>query len=126
MYWLEGFCFFVVFVFLNLGPPPTPTITVTDVGLNTITISWTIPDYDPDNVCGSVMYKVTISGLDQINTTGTMFTFTGLTPNTNYTITITPYNSAGDGTPEIEVVMTLPTGKARPNYFSAPPFSSCR
>ena len=92
---------------------PTPTITVNDVGPSIITISWTIPDYDPDNVCGPVMYRVTISGPD-INDTDTtdttMNTFTRLTPNTNYTITITPYNSAGDGTPNTTIEMTLPTG----------------
>ena len=97
------------------GPPTTPTIIDTDIGISTITISWTVLGYDPDNVCGPVMYRVTISGPD-INDTDTtdtnMYTFTGLTPNTNYTITITPYNSAGDGTPNTTMGMTLPTGKA--------------
>jgi len=60
------------------------------------------------------VYKVTISGSD-INDTDTTnantITFTGLTPNTNYTITVTPYNKAGDGTPKIKLVMTMPTGR---------------
>ena len=100
-------------MFVFTGPPPTPTITATDIGLITITISWTIPDYDPDNVCGPVTYRVTISGPD-INDTDTtdanMITFTRLTPNTNYTITIAPYNSAGGGTPNMTMVMIRPTG----------------
>ena len=37
--------------------------------------------------------------------------FTGLIPNTNYNITITPYNNAGDGLPDTDLVMTMPTGK---------------
>ena len=82
--------------------------------MTTITISWTIPDYDPDGVCGSVMYRVMISGPDISETTTTninMTSFTGLAPNTIYTITVTPYNEAGDGTPNNVDVMTLPTGK---------------
>jgi len=43
---------------------------VTDIGMTTVTISWTIPDYDPDDVCGSVMYRVMISG-PNINETKT-------------------------------------------------------
>ena len=82
--------------------------------MNTISVSWTISSNDPDNVCGPVMYKVTISGLDINNTSTTdtnMNTFTGLIPNTNYTITISPYNNAGDGLPDTDLVMTMPTGK---------------
>ena len=55
-----------------------------------------------------------ISGPDISETTtpnANMNSFTGLTPNTIYTITVTPYNNAGDGTPNSVVVMTLPTGK---------------
>jgi len=97
------------------GTPSIQNIKITDIGIYNIAILWTVPDYDPNNVCGPVMYRVTISGPD-VNDTDTtvtnMNTFTGLTPNTNYTISITPYNSAGDGTPEIKVAMTMiPTGK---------------
>ena len=103
------------YIIIVPGTLSIQSIKITDIGIYTITVSWTIPDYDPNNVCGPVMYRVTISGPD-INDTDTtdtiMYTFTGLTPNTNYTITITPYNSAGEGTPEIEVVMTMmPTGE---------------
>ena len=79
--------------------------------MTTITISWTIPDYDPDGVCGSVMYRVMISGPDINETNANMDLFIGLTPNTMYTITVTPYNNAGDGTPNSLEEMTLPTGK---------------
>jgi len=44
------------------------------------------------------------------NTSDNMYVFTGLTPNTIYTITVTPYNNAGDGTPNSLEEMTLPTG----------------
>jgi len=112
-------------VLLDLtGTLSIQSIKIIDIGIYTITVSWTIPDYDPNNVCGPVMYRVTISGPD-INDTDTtdtnMNTFTGLTPNTNYTITITPYNRAGDGMPNVTMVMTLPTGKAMPSYFFVPP-----
>jgi len=93
-----------------IGISPTPSITVTEIGMNTITISWTNSSSDPDNVCGPVMYKVTISGSDinNTNTTNTnMNTFTGLIPNTNYTITIMPYNEAP---PDSIEVITMPTG----------------
>ena len=83
--------------------------------MNNITISWTITDYDPGNVCGTVLYRVKISGLDfngMDTTSADMYTFTGLTPNTNYTITVTPYNNAGDGTPASIEMMTMPTGKS--------------
>ncbi|XP_065917043.1 uncharacterized protein [Dysidea avara] len=80
--------------------------------MNTITVSWTNSNSDPNNVCGPVMYKVTISGPGVNNTDITntkMNTFTGLTPNTEYTITITPFNDAGDGLSDVVVVMTMPT-----------------
>ena len=80
--------------------------------MTTITISWTIPDYDPDGVCGSVMYRVMISGPDINETNINMNSFTGLTPNTIYTITVTPYNEAGRGTPSNVEIMTLPTGNS--------------
>ncbi|XP_065917101.1 protein sidekick-1-like isoform X2 [Dysidea avara] len=95
-----------------IDAPPVPTITVTHIGMTTITISWAIPEYDPDNVCGSVMYRVMISGLDfnDMNiTSADMYTFIGLNPNTNYNITVTPYNNAGDGTPNSTEMMTMPT-----------------
>ena len=111
-------------MFFSSGSPPTPIITNTIVGVKIITISWTNATDDPSNVCGPVMYIVTITGpgFDQTNTTNSNInTFTGLTPNTNYTITITPYNRAGDGMPNVTMVMTLPTGKAMPSYFFVPP-----
>ena len=81
--------------------------------MNTFTVSWTNLSDDPANVCGTVMYKVTISGPDINNTSTTntnMKIFTGLIPNTNYNITITPYNEAGDGVPNSIDVMAMPTG----------------
>ncbi|XP_065917120.1 protein sidekick-2-like isoform X2 [Dysidea avara] len=95
-----------------IGTAPTPPITDIDIEMNNITISWTITDYDPGNVCGTVLYRVKISGLDfngMDTTSADMYTFTGLTPNTNYTITVTPYNNAGDGTPASIEMMTMPT-----------------
>jgi len=105
-----------LWLFIYSAAPPISTITVTGIGMTTINLSWTIPEYDLDGVCGSVMYRVMISGPninDMENTTSNnMYMFTGLTPNTNYTITITPYNNAGNGAPNSVEVMTLPTGKS--------------
>ncbi|XP_065917154.1 uncharacterized protein [Dysidea avara] len=93
-----------------IGTPSAPAITISVVRLRSFTILWTISDNKNNNVCGPVMYKVTISEPSVTNTTrDNMYTFTGLTPNTNYTITVTPYNNAGDGTPASIIVMTNPT-----------------
>jgi len=89
--------------------PPTPTTTVTGIGLNTITTTWTISDYDQD-VCGLLEYNVTISDPLIISSTSTgdsLITYTGLSPNTSYTITVTPNNSAGHGQSASIVVKTL-------------------
>ena len=86
--------------------PPTPTITVSGIGLDTITTTWTISDYDRD-VCGPLEYNVT-GPLVSITSTGdSMITYIGLSPNTSYTITVTPNNSAGHGQSASTVVKTL-------------------
>ena len=97
------------------GAPATTTIIVTDVQLTNFTISWTVPEVDTNNnMCGPVMYNVTISGFLFINVTSigsNTSSFIGLTPNTSYIIIVIPYNSAGNGPPASTVVTTLvPSG----------------
>ena len=95
--------------------PDTPTVTVTDIGLDRFTVSWTDSSNDPNAVCGTVKYNVTVSGPTNdeiINVEVNNSTFTGLTNSSSYTVTITPYNNAGAGPPAMMQVITLtPSGE---------------
>ena len=59
--------------------------------------------------CGPVFYTLTISSDETIlmvNTTDNYYQFTGLTPETDYTISIQPSNSAGSGQSYTETIRT--------------------
>ena len=62
--------------------------------------------------CGPVSYTVTISpdGM-MIYTTDTSHDFTGLTPRTDYTVSIQASNSAGSGQVYNETIRTAPNSK---------------
>ena len=88
-----------------IGPPGSPTIRSNNIRVDGFTISWTTPQDHVDNVCGAVMYSVTLDGI--INTTTmTNITYTGLSHATDHTVIVTPYNNAGEGTSANITVMT--------------------
>ena len=98
------------------GPPSSLTITIDDIRLDSFTISWTVIA-DVNNVCGPVMYNVTLDNdvtnttLMTITTSMTNITYDGLNDTTNYTVVVVPYNNAGPGTPANVTVYTLsPSG----------------
>ena len=92
------------------GPPSSLTITVDDIRLDSFNISWTVIA-DVNNVCGPVMYNVTLDDDVTITTSMTNITYDGLNDTTNYTVVVVPYNNAGPGTPANVTVYTLsPSG----------------
>ena len=98
-------CVYVRMIVYNMhiikfvGPPsPNSNISINDICLTYTTVSWIPFSSSPE--CGSVSYDVRISpsnGVTIINVTDTSYNFTGLTPNTNYSVTIFGVNKAGDG-----------------------------
>ena len=94
----------------STGPPGSPTVTVSEVGVDSFTLTWTVPQPDIDEVCGPVQYNVT---MDSITTTMTMasITYSELNHTTAYTIIVTPFNNAGSSPPANITVTTLtPSG----------------
>ena len=82
-----------------VGPPsPISNITINDTCLTYVTLSWIAFSSSPE--CGSVSYDVIISpsdGVTMMSITDTLYNFTGLTSNTNYTVTVVGINRAGAG-----------------------------
>ena len=92
------------------GPPSSLTITIEDIRLDSFTISWTVIA-DVNNVCGPVMYNVTLDDDETIITSMTNITYDKLNDTANHTVVIVPYNNAGPGTPANVTVYTLrPSG----------------
>ena len=107
------------FYWCFIGPPSAPIITVDDVTLDSCTISWTVTP-DISNVCGPVMYNVTLDG-DTDATSMTNFIYSGLNDTTNYTVIVTPYNNARAGTPaNITVTTLVPSGQNICRYIMWP------
>ena len=63
--------------------------------------------------CGQISYNVIISPSDVMimMTTDTSYNFTGLTPGTDYTISIEPSNMAGSGQAYTGRIRTAPNSK---------------
>ena len=65
--------------------------------------------------CGSVSYRLTISSdgmmIMMMMITDTSYNFTGLTPGTDYTVSIEPSNMAGSGQAYTEMIRTAPICK---------------
>ena len=89
-----------------IGPPRSPTITVQDVRLDSFTISWAVIA-DANNVCGPVMYNVTLDDSVTNTTSLTNITYSGLNDATNYTVVVVPYNNVGLGISANITVTTL-------------------
>ena len=98
-------------MFLYIGPPRSPTFAVQDIRLNSFTISWTVTA-DVNNVCGPVMYNVTLDDSVTNTTSLTNITYSGLNDTTNYTVVVVSYNNAGLGIPaNITVTTLIPSGQ---------------
>ena len=94
-----------------IGPPRSPTIIAQDIRLDSFTISWTVTA-DINNVCGPVMYNVTLDDSVTNTTSLTNITYSGLNDTTNYTVVVVPYNNAGQGIPaNITVTTLIPSGQ---------------
>ena len=96
-------CYFIT---AFTGPPRSPIIRVEDIRLDSFTISWTVI-LDVNNMCGPVIYNVTLDNGVTNTTSMSNFTYSGLNHTTNYTVVVIPYNNAGSGTPANITVTTL-------------------
>ena len=92
----------IIFTFLTGPPSPITSITASDTSCLTtnVIVSWDPSTSDP--VCGPLSYNVMISpsdGVTVMRTTNTTYTFTTLTPGTNYynTVIVAGNNMAGVG-----------------------------
>ena len=79
-------------LYIVIGPPTTSIIS-TDECLTCIRVKWAS---DSDDICGQVLYSIIVSNSKKVITVNTTyFTVTGLSPATDYTITIHSTNNAG-------------------------------
>ena len=77
-------------------------------------------------VCGPVSYTLTISSdgiIMMVNITDTYYHFTGLTPKTDYTISVQPSNSAGSGQSYTDTIRTASNSECY--YLCELVFVSC-
>ena len=99
------------YVSVYTGPPSINSVN-SETCLNDIMLSWSV--ISDLRACGPVSYNLTISsdGMMMImNTTDTFYSFTGLTPRTDYTVSIEPSNIAGSGDTYTETIRTAPNSK---------------
>ena len=99
------------FMYIYTGPPSTINVT-NDPCLNDIILSWSVTS--DLMACGPVSYTLTISSdgiMRMVNTTDTYYHFTELTPETDYTISIQPSNSAGSGQAYTKTISTASNSK---------------
>ncbi len=85
-----------------VAPTGTLTVNVANVTQTSATVTWNKLD-------GATEYQINLFGdKDQtITVTGTSYTFTNLTPNTSYSVTVDAMNSAGAGTRGSEDFVTM-------------------
>ena len=74
-------------------------ITVTDRKVNSISIRWNAAS-DNDTTTGQIRYEVYLNGVKKYGEKNiTSYTFTGLTPNTQYTFFVKAFDEAGNDLP---------------------------
>ena len=98
-------------MYICTGPPSIGDIT-NDTCFNKIMFSWNVTS--DLMACGPVSYTLTISSdgmMTMVNTTDAYYHFTGLTPETDYTISIQPSNSAGSGQAYTKTIRTASNSK---------------
>ena len=98
-------------MYIYTGPPLIGD-TTNDTCLNDIMLSWNVTS--DLMACGPVSYTLTISSdgmIRMVNTTDTYYHFTELTPETDYTISIQPSNSAGSGQAYTKTIRTASNSK---------------
>ena len=101
------------------GPPSSVTsITASDTSCLTasVVVSWTPSSGDP--VCGPISYNVTTSPSDGVmimSITDTSYSFTALTPGTNFIVTVAAFNMAGAGKASTIMFYTITAAEAVPS-----------
>ena len=90
--------------------PVINTLTVDDICSDGFTVSWTSTSNETE-----ISYNVMLLPPSQSLTTMNSYNnFTGLTPNTNYSVTVVASSSLGSGVPMAIVVTTLTVEAERP------------
>ena len=88
-----------MYIYIITGPPtPVSSLMEDEICSRYFNVSWSLSS--SDIVCEPVSYDVTISSSDgemMMNINNTFYNFTGLTPGTNYTVTVAGINMAGVG-----------------------------
>jgi len=93
----------------NPGIPDVPTGLWASSTHNSITLNW-------GSVSGASSYKIRLNGQDKGNTSSTSYTFSGLSPLTEYTLSVAAVGVAGSsGFASIQT-----TTKAQPLYLDSP------
>lgn len=102
---------YVVSQALDVTPPTVPTLTATATSTTTISLSWTTStDSGGSGLAG---YKVYRAGVLITNVTGTTYSDTGLTANTQYCYTVAAYDNAGSTSAQsASQCATTPSGGA--------------
>ena len=102
--------------------PSFPTgLTVTNVSDTTVTVSWIAPGDGGSPITGYMMEKSTVP-ITQMsvhewntNTPNTTYTYTGLTPNTEYAFDVAAVNAIGYSPPSARVTTTTSAGTTAPD-----------
>jgi len=88
-----------MYIYIITGPPtPVSSLMASEKCSRYFIVAWNLSS--SDSVCGPVSYDVTMSpsdGVMMMRITNTFYNFTGLTPGTNYTVTVAGINMAGIG-----------------------------
>ena len=93
-------------------PPTAPTLSEVGTTATSVDLSWTAPR-------GATSYVITVDGTAQSPVTITTFTHTGLTPETEYTYTVTSTDGTTTSAPSNEISATtdpLPEGSLSFDY----------